>query len=35
MITHTLGEPHMLKKSDFVTVTIRDLFLLLSSGWPA
>jgi PPM family protein phosphatase len=32
MITHTLGEPHMLKKSDFVTINIQDMFLLLSSG---
>jgi serine/threonine protein phosphatase PrpC len=32
MISHTLGEPHMLKRSDFLTVNIRDLFLLLSSG---
>jgi len=32
MISHTLGEPHMLKRSDFVSVNIRDLFLLLSSG---
>jgi serine/threonine protein phosphatase PrpC len=32
MISRTLGEPHMLKKSDFVTVNIRNLFLLLSSG---
>jgi serine/threonine protein phosphatase PrpC len=32
MITHTLGEPHVLRRSDFVTVNIRDHFLLLSSG---
>jgi serine/threonine protein phosphatase PrpC len=32
MISHTLGEPHMLKQSDFVTVSIRDLFLVISSG---
>jgi serine/threonine protein phosphatase PrpC len=32
MIAHTLGEPHMLSNSDFVTVSIRDLFLVISSG---
>ena len=32
MISRTLGEPHMLKKSDFATVSLRNLFLLLSSG---
>jgi serine/threonine protein phosphatase PrpC len=32
IISHTLGEPHMLKSSDFVTVSLRDIFLLLSSG---
>ncbi|MDD1682148.1 MAG: protein phosphatase 2C domain-containing protein, partial [Methanoregula sp.] len=32
MISHTLGEPHLLKQSDFVTVSIRDLFLVISSG---
>jgi len=31
MISHTLGEPHILKQSDFITVNIRDLFLLISS----
>jgi serine/threonine protein phosphatase PrpC len=31
MISHTLGEPHILKLSDFITVNIRDLFLLISS----
>lgn len=32
MISHTLGEPHILSRSDFVTVNLRDLFLLISSG---
>jgi len=32
LITHTLGEPHMLKNSDFIATTIRERFLLLSSG---
>ena len=32
MISHTLGEPHMLKLSDFVTVTIQDIFVVVSSG---
>ena len=32
MISHTLGEPHMLRGSDFVEINIRNLFLLLSSG---
>jgi len=32
IITHTLGEPHLLKQSDIVTVSLRDRFLLLSSG---
>jgi serine/threonine protein phosphatase PrpC len=31
MISHTLGEPHILKLSDFITLNIRDLFLLISS----
>ena len=31
MISHTLGEPHILKLSDFITVNIRNLFLLISS----
>jgi serine/threonine protein phosphatase PrpC len=31
MISHTLGEPHILKLSDFITVNIRDFFLLISS----
>ena len=31
MLSHTLGEPHLLNLSDFVTVNIRDLFLLISS----
>jgi len=32
MISRTLGEPHLLKMSDFVTIDIRNRFLLLSSG---
>ena len=32
MITHTLGEPHLLNRSDFITINIRHRFLLLSSG---
>jgi serine/threonine protein phosphatase PrpC len=32
MISHTLGEPRILTKSDFVTVNITDRFLLFSSG---
>lgn len=32
MISHSLGEPHLLKQSDFVTVNIRGLFLVISSG---
>ena len=32
MISHTLGEPQILMRSHFVTVNIRDIFLLLSSG---
>ncbi len=32
MISRTLGEPHMLKRSDFVSVNMQDLFLVLSSG---
>ena len=32
MISHTLGEPRILSGSDFVTVNLRDLFLLISSG---
>jgi protein phosphatase len=31
MISHVLGEPHMLDKTDFREVNIRDSFLLLSS----
>jgi serine/threonine protein phosphatase PrpC len=31
MISHVLGEPHMLDKTDFHEVDIRDSFLLLSS----
>lgn len=31
MISHTLGEPHILKLSDFIIVNIKDLFLLFSS----
>lgn len=31
MISHTLGEPHILQLSDFITVNIKDLFLLISS----
>jgi len=32
MITHTLGEPRILMETEFVTVNMRDIFLLLSSG---
>jgi serine/threonine protein phosphatase PrpC len=32
MISHALGEPRMLRSSDFVTLNIRDRYLLLSSG---
>ncbi len=32
MISYTLGEPHLLKHSDFVQTNIRDLFLVISSG---
>ncbi|MGA2103897.1 MAG: PP2C family serine/threonine-protein phosphatase [Methanoregula sp.] len=32
MISHTLGEPHILTKADFAKITIIDRFLLLSSG---
>jgi len=32
MIAHTLGEPRILAKTDFVTVNIADRFLLFSSG---
>ena len=32
MISRTLGEPHVMRKSDFVTVNIRSIFLLISSG---
>lgn len=32
MISHTLGEPRILMESEFVTIPMRDIFLLLSSG---
>lgn len=32
MISHTLGEPRMLRSSDILTIPIRDRFLLISSG---
>jgi serine/threonine protein phosphatase PrpC len=32
MISRTLGEPHLLKMSDFVSIDISNRFLLLSSG---
>jgi serine/threonine protein phosphatase PrpC len=32
MIAHTLGEPHVLKNTDFVTVDLQGLSLVLSSG---
>ena len=32
MISRTLGEPHLLKMSDFVSIDITGRFLLLSSG---
>jgi serine/threonine protein phosphatase PrpC len=32
MISRTLGEPHILTRTDFVTINIRGIFLLLSSG---
>ena len=32
MITHTLGEPRILAKTDFVVVNLVDRFLLFSSG---
>lgn len=31
IISHSLGEPHILNPSDFVAVNIRDLFLIISS----
>ena len=32
LISHTLGEPHMLKMSDFVSINMRGRYLILSSG---
>jgi PPM family protein phosphatase len=32
MISRTLGEPHLLKMSDFISIDISNRFLLLSSG---
>ncbi len=32
MISHTLGEPHLLRPADFIRVNIGDLFMVISSG---